>query len=53
MDPRARGAARLGLVPLPFIALPDDIARAAAFLLSDEARWISGAILPIEGAATA
>ena len=39
--------------PLPFIALPDDIARAAAFLLSDEARWISGAILPIEGAATA
>lgn len=39
--------------PLPFIALPDDIARAAAFLLSDEARWISGVVLPIEGAATA
>lgn len=39
--------------PLAFIALPDDMARAAAFLLSDEARWISGVVLPIEGAATA
>jgi A-factor type gamma-butyrolactone 1'-reductase (1S-forming) len=39
--------------PLGFIALADDMARAAAFLLSDDARWISGVVLPIEGAASA
>lgn len=39
--------------PLPFIALADDIARAALFLLSDEARWITGHVLPIDGGAAA
>jgi NAD(P)-dependent dehydrogenase (short-subunit alcohol dehydrogenase family) len=35
--------------PLNYIADPDDMARAALFLLSDEARWTTGCILPCEG----
>lgn len=32
---------------------PDDVANLTAFLLSDEARWITGATLPIDGGFTA
>lgn len=39
--------------PLPFLALPDDMARVAVFLLSEEARWITGTVLPVDGGATA
>ncbi|MFD1543363.1 SDR family NAD(P)-dependent oxidoreductase [Nonomuraea guangzhouensis] len=39
--------------PLNFIALPDDMARVALFLLSDEARWITGTVLPVDGGASA
>lgn len=39
--------------PMNHIAHPDDIARCAAFLLSDEARWTTGSILPCEGGMTA
>jgi NAD(P)-dependent dehydrogenase (short-subunit alcohol dehydrogenase family) len=39
--------------PIPFIALPDDMARVALFLLSDEARWITGHILPVDGGTAA
>jgi NAD(P)-dependent dehydrogenase (short-subunit alcohol dehydrogenase family) len=35
--------------PLNYIAHPDDMARAALFLLSDEARWTTGVMLPCEG----
>jgi A-factor type gamma-butyrolactone 1'-reductase (1S-forming) len=37
------------LAPLNYIAHPDDMARAALFLLSDEARWTTGTILPCDG----
>jgi len=37
--------------PMNHIAHPDDIARAALVLLSDEARWTTGAILPCDGGA--
>ncbi|UKY53691.1 SDR family oxidoreductase [Streptomyces inhibens] len=37
--------------PLNFIALPDDMARVALFLLSDESRWITGTVLPVDGGA--
>jgi NAD(P)-dependent dehydrogenase (short-subunit alcohol dehydrogenase family) len=40
-------------MPMNYIAHPDDMARAALFLLSDEARWTTGAILPCEGGAHA
>lgn len=43
---RAAMAAR---APLNYIADPDDMARVALFLLSDEARWTTGCVLPCEG----
>jgi NAD(P)-dependent dehydrogenase (short-subunit alcohol dehydrogenase family) len=39
--------------PLNYVALPDDMARVALFLLSDEARWITGAVLPVDGGISA
>jgi NAD(P)-dependent dehydrogenase (short-subunit alcohol dehydrogenase family) len=37
-------------VPLGRLGEPDDIARAALWLCSDEASWVSGAALPVDGA---
>ncbi|HET7812926.1 MAG TPA: SDR family oxidoreductase [Candidatus Baltobacteraceae bacterium] len=37
-------------IPLGRIGEVDDIARAAAWICSDEASWISGAALPVDGA---
>lgn len=39
-------------IPMNYIAHADDMARAALFLLSDEARWITGHVLPCEGVAS-
>ena len=39
--------------PLGRIGDPEDVAGAALFLASDEAAWISGAVLPIDGGLTA
>jgi NAD(P)-dependent dehydrogenase (short-subunit alcohol dehydrogenase family) len=38
--------------PLNYIAHPDDMARAALFLLSEESRWTTGCVLPCEGGAS-
>ena len=38
---------------LNYIADPDDMARAALFLLSDESRWTTGTVFPCEGGITA
>jgi NAD(P)-dependent dehydrogenase (short-subunit alcohol dehydrogenase family) len=35
--------------PMNYIAHPEDMARCALFLLSDESRWTTGTILPCEG----
>ncbi len=35
--------------PLGRIGEPEDVAQAVAFLLSDEAAWITGATLPVDG----
>ncbi|QQC92555.1 SDR family NAD(P)-dependent oxidoreductase [Streptomyces alfalfae] len=35
--------------PMNHVAPADDMARAALFLLSDESRWTTGAVLPAEG----
>jgi A-factor type gamma-butyrolactone 1'-reductase (1S-forming) len=42
-------AAMAGEFPMNYIADPDDMARAALFLLSDESRWTTGTVLACEG----
>ena len=42
-----------GWYPLGRIGDPEDVAGAALFLASDEAAWISGAVLPVDGGLTA
>lgn len=39
--------------PMNYIAHPEDMARAALYLLSDEARWTTGIVLPCDGGASA
>jgi NAD(P)-dependent dehydrogenase (short-subunit alcohol dehydrogenase family) len=46
-------AAMANAFPMNYIADPDDMARAALFLLSDEARWTTGVVLPCEGGMSA
>ena len=49
-------AARAGMAdafPMNYIAHPEDMARAALFLLSDESRWTTGVVLPCEGGMSA
>ena len=42
-------AAMAEATPMNYIAHPQDMARAALFLLSDESRWTTGVVLPCEG----
>ncbi len=39
----------LAKTPLPRLGLPRDIGRAAVFLASDDAEWITGVALPVDG----
>lgn len=39
--------------PMNYIAHPEDMARVALYLLSDEARWITGTVLPCDGGMSA
>ena len=49
-DDKAEIKSRLErMYPLGRIGTPDDIAAAVAFLASDDASWISGITLPVEG----
>ena len=46
-------AAVLRATPLHRLATPDDVAAAAVFLASDEAAYVTGVVLPIDGGRTA
>jgi NAD(P)-dependent dehydrogenase (short-subunit alcohol dehydrogenase family) len=48
-DPAAMRAALESYNPMPGIPLAEDVAAVVAFLASDEARWITGHTLPIDG----
>lgn len=39
----------IGETPLRRLGQPEDIADVVAFLVSDEARWITGAVIPVSG----
>lgn len=42
----------LGRIPLGCVGVPDDIAWGAVYLASDEARYVTGVLLPIDGGAS-
>ena len=52
-DPAAFERMLTGMNPMPGAASADDIAAAVAFLASDDARFISGVTLPVDGGYTA
>ena len=43
----------LGQGSLPRLGVPADVAGAAAFLASDDAAWVTGIALPVDGGYTA
>jgi NAD(P)-dependent dehydrogenase (short-subunit alcohol dehydrogenase family) len=47
------GTVKLDRIPLRRRGKPEEVAALAAFLASDEASWISGAIVPVDGGLTA
>lgn len=47
------GMGRAGQNPMGRPARPEEIANAALFLISDEASFITGAALPVDGGTTA
>jgi NAD(P)-dependent dehydrogenase (short-subunit alcohol dehydrogenase family) len=46
-------ASQVPLIPLGNMGQPEDIANAAAFLCSDEARFITGTVLTVDGGESA
>src|ERR1700738_3665798 len=52
-DKEALIVQRSQAIPMKRTGKPEEIANAALFLLSDEASFVSGAALPVDGAATA
>ena len=44
---------KLRIIPLGGMGEPDDIAWGVIYLASDEARWVTGVVLPVDAGATA
>lgn len=52
-DPQAVLAGATALHPLGRLGTPDDIASAFVYLASDDARWVTGTVLTVDGGLTA
>ena len=52
-DPDSPFAGQVERIPLRRVGRPEDVARAIAFLASDEAAHITGVDLPVDGGASA
>jgi 3-oxoacyl-[acyl-carrier protein] reductase len=50
-DPTAAAAARTAAIPLGRLGDPDELGKAAAFLLSDAASYITGSLVAVDGGA--
>jgi 3-oxoacyl-[acyl-carrier protein] reductase len=49
--PAAQQQALAGMHPLRRLGTPEDVARAALYLASDNAAWITGIVLDVAGGA--
>lgn len=52
-DPEAERRARTAGIPLGRMGKPEDVAQMAVYLASEEASWITGAAMPLDGGLTA
>lgn len=52
-DPKAMAEQMENFNPMPGMPVPDDVATAVLFLASDDARFITGHVIPIDGGYTA
>ena len=51
-DPEERRALFENMNPLPGMAVPEDVANTALFLASEEARYLTGVVVPVDGGYT-